>query len=236
MSVHIGAKQGQIAPTVLLPGDPLRAKYIAETMLEDVFCYNEVRGMLGYTGHYGDKRVSVMGSGMGMPTLSIYVNELVSEYGVKTLIRVGTCGALQSHLKVGDIVLPMTSSTDSHMNKLRFQGMDYAPAASFDLLLKAYEAAKAREARVYVGGMFSGDTFYADDPEWWKIWAAYGTLVCEMETNGLYTLAAKFKVDALSVLTVSDSLVTGESSTAEQRERDFPLMAEIALEISPCSG
>jgi purine-nucleoside phosphorylase len=119
------------------------------------------------------------------------------------------------------------------MNKLRFQGMDYAPAASFHLLLKAYEAAKARGARVYVGGVFSGDTFYNDDPEWWKIWAAYGALACEMETNGLYTLAAKFKVDALSVLTVSDSLVTDESSTAEQREKDFPLMAEIALEISP---
>ena len=233
MSIHIGAHQGQIAPTVLLPGDPLRAKHIAETMLEDVFCYNEVRGMLGYTGSYGDKRISVMGTGMGMPTLLIYVNELVSEYGVKTLIRVGTCGAFQPHLMVGDIVLPMTSSTDSQMNKLRFQGMDYAPAASFQLLLKAYEAAKARGARVYVGGMFSGDTFYNDDPDWWKIWAAYGALVCEMETNGLYTLAAKFKVDALSVLTVSDSLVTGESSTAEQRERNFPLMAEIALEISP---
>jgi purine-nucleoside phosphorylase len=202
-------------------------------MLGDVFCYNEIRGMLGYTGRYGDKRVSVMGSGMGMPTLSVYVNELVSEYDVKTLIRVGTCGALQPHLKVGDIVLPMTASTDSHMNKFRFHGMDYAPAASFHLLLKAYEAARARGTRVYVGGMFSGDTFYNDDPEWWKTWAAYGALVCEMETNGLYTLAAKFKVDALSVLTVSDSLVTGESSTAEQRERDFPLMAEIALEISP---
>jgi purine-nucleoside phosphorylase len=233
VSIHIGAKQGQIAPTVLLPGDPLRAKNIAETMLEDVFCYNEVRGMLGYTGRYGNKRVSVMGTGMGIPTLGIYVNELVREYGVKTLIRIGTCGALQPHLNIGDIVLPMTASTDSHINKLRFQGMDYAPAASFHLLLKAYEAAKARGARVYVGGMFSADTFYYDDPEWWKIWAAYGALVCEMETNGLYTLAAKFKVDALSVLTVSDSLVTDESSTAEQRETGFPLMAEIGLEISP---
>jgi len=202
-------------------------------MLEDAFCYNAVRGMLGFTGRYGGKRVSIMGSGMGMPTLSIYVNELVSEYNVKTLIRVGTCGALQPHLKVGDIVLPMTASTNSQVNKLRFQGMDYAPVASFHLLLKAYEAAKERNARVHVGGMFSSDTFYADDPEWWRIWAAYGTLVTEMETNVLYSLAAKFKVDALSILTVSDSLVTGESSTAEQREKDFPLMAEIALEISP---
>jgi len=211
----------------------MRAKYFAETMLQDVFCFNEVRGMLGFTGHYGDKRVSVMGSGMGIPTLSIYVHELVSEYAVKTLIRVGTCGAFQPHLKIGDIVLPMSSSTNSHINKLRFEGMDYAPTASFNLLLKAYEAAKERGVRVYVGGMFSSDTFYNDDPDWWKKWAEYGALVCEMETSGLYTLAAKFKVEALSVLTVSDSLVTGEYSTAEQRERDFTQMAEIALEILP---
>jgi len=233
VSIHIGAKQGQIAPTVLLPGDPLRAKHIAETLLEDVFCYNEVRGMLGFTGRYGDKSVSVMGTGMGIPTLSIYVNELVTEYQVKTLIRVGTCGALQPHLKIGDIVLPMSSSTNSHINKLRFEGMDYAPTADFHLLLKAYEAAEARGASVYVGGMFSSDTFYHDDPDWWKQWAAYGALVVEMETNGLYTLAAKFKVRALSVLTVSDSLATGDSSTAEQRERGFTQMAEIALEIAP---
>jgi len=232
LSIHVGAKQGQIAPTVLLPGDPLRAKHIAETMLEDVFCYNEVRGMLGYTGRYGDKSVSVMGTGMGIPTLSIYVHELVTEYHVKTLIRVGTCGALQPHLKVGDIVLAMAASTNSHINKLRLGGMDFAPAASFDLLLKAHEAAKERGIRVYVGGIFSGDSFYSDDPEWWKKWAEYGILVGEMETSGLYTLAAKFKVDALSVLTLSDSLVTGESSTAEQRERGFTQMAEIALEIS----
>lgn len=233
MSIHIGAEQGQIAPTVLLPGDPLRAKHIAETMLEDVVCYNEVRGMLGYTGRYGKKLVSVMGTGMGIPTLSIYVHELVTEYHVKTLIRVGTCGALQPYLKIGDIVIPMTSSTNSQINKLRFRGMDYAPAASFDLLLKAYEAAKSRGARVFVGGNFASDTFYNDDPEWWKKWAAYGVLVVEMETSALYTLAAKFKVEALSVLTVSDLLVTGEFATAEQRERGFTQMAEIALEISP---
>ena len=233
VSTHIGAEQGQIAPTVLLPGDPLRARYIADTMLEDVACYNEVRGMLGYTGRYGDKRVSVMGSGMGIPTLSIYVHELITEYHVKTLIRVGTCGAFQPDLKVGDIVLAMAASTDSHINKLRFNGMDYAPTANFHLLLKAYEAAKERGARVHVGGIFSSDTFYGDDPEWWKKWADYGLLVAEMETSGLYTLAAKFKVDALSVLTVSDNVVTGEFATAEQREQGFPLMAEIALEIAP---
>jgi purine-nucleoside phosphorylase len=233
MSIHIGANQGQIAPTVLLPGDPLRAKYIAETMLEKAVCYNEVRGMLGYTGYYQGKRVSVMGSGMGIPTLSIYVNELVAEYQVRTLIRVGTCGAFQPDLRVGDIVLAMTASTDSNTNQLRFNSTDYAPAASFELLLKAYQVARERGVDVRVGGVFSGDSFYNDDPDWWKIWAEYGTLVCDMETNALYTLAAKFKVDALSILTVSDNLVTGEESTAQQRERDFPQMARIALEISP---
>ena len=233
MSIHIGAKQGQIAPTVLMPGDPLRAKHIAETMLEDAICFNEVRGMLGYTGRYADKRVSVMGSGMGIPTLSIYVNELITEYQVKTLIRVGTCGAFQPDLKVGDIVLAMTASTDSHINRLRFNGMDYAPSASFDLLLKAYQVARERGIQVRVGGMFSGDSFYNDDPDWWKIWAKYGALVVEMESNALYTLAAKFKVDALSILTVSDSLVTGEEATAQQREKGFSQMAEIALEIAP---
>jgi purine-nucleoside phosphorylase len=233
VSIHIGAEPGQIAPTVLLPGDPLRAKHFAETMLEDVTCFNRVRGMLGYTGRRGDRRISVMGSGMGMPTLSIYINELVREYGVQTIIRVGTCGAFQPYLKVGDLVLAMTASTDSHVNRLRFKGMDFAPAADFELLLKAYQAAVARGLKIYVGGIFSGDTFYADDPDWWKLWAEYGALVCEMESNALYTLAAKLKFSALSILTVSDSLATGEEATAEQREKGFPLMAEIAMEIAP---
>ena len=233
MSIHIGAEPGQVAPTVLMPGDPLRAKNIAETMLEDVICFNEVRGMLGFTGTYNGKRVSVMGSGMGIPTLSIYAHELITEYNVKTLIRVGTCGGMQPDQKVGDLVLAMTSSTNSSINQLRFGGMDYAPAASFDLLLKAYEAAQKRDAKVSVGGIFSSDIFYGDDPNWWKKFADYGVLVVEMETSGLYTLAAKFKVDALSILTISDCIVTGEAATAEQREKNFPLMAEIALEISP---
>ena len=233
MSIHIGAEPGEIAPTVLLPGDPLRAKYIADTMLEDVFCYNQVRGMLGFTGRYGEKRVSVMGTGMGLGSLAIYVHELVTEYQAKSLIRVGTCGTLQPNLKVGDIVLAMTASTDAHANKLRFGGMDYAPAASFELLLKAFQAAQVRGIPVQVGGVLSSDTFYPDDPQWWKPWADYGVLVCEMETSGLYTLAAKFKVDALSVLTVSDSLVTGAIASAKQRERGFTQMVEIALEVSP---
>ena len=233
MSIHIGAEPGQIARTVLMPGDPLRAKYFAETLLEDAVCFNEVRGMLGYTGQYKGKAVSFMGSGMGMPTLSIYINELVTEYNVKTIIRVGTCGAFQPYLKIGDIVLAMTASTDSHVNKLRFGGMDYAPAANFDLLLKAYETAKELGIDAHVGGMFAGDTFYHDDPGWWKKWADYGVLVVEMETSALYTLAAKFKIAALSILTVSDSLVTGEAASAEQREKGYSKMAEIALEIAP---
>ena len=230
MSIHIGAKEGQIASSVLLPGDPLRAKNIAETMLEDVTCFNQVRGMLGYTGTYKNKPVSVMGSGMGMPSLSIYLNELVTGYHVKTLIRVGTCGGLQPDLKVGDIVLAMTASTDSQMNKIRFNNLDYAPSASFDLLLKAHQTAGTLGIQVKVGGMFASDTFYNDDPIWWKKWAEYGALVCEMETSALYTLAAKFKVEALSILTVSDSLVTGEESTSEQREKGFTDMTRLAME------
>jgi len=231
MSLHIGAKPEQIASTVLLPGDPRRAKFIAETMLTDAILFNEIRGMLGYTGRYKTKRVSVMGTGIGIPSLAIYVNELVSEYQVKTLIRVGTCGALQPHMKVGDIILAMTASTDSGTNRLWFEGADFAPAASFDLLLRAHEIALGRGVEVSVGGVFSGDSFY-NKAEWWKKWAVHGVLACEMETGGLYTLAARLKADALSILTVSDSLVTGESSTPRQRERDFSLMAEIALEIS----
>ena len=231
MSNHIGAEQGQIAATVLLPGDPLRAKNIAETMLKDIICFNKIRGMLGYTGTYSGKRVSVMGSGMGIPTLSIYEHELLSEYKVKNIIRVGTCGALQPDLKVGDLVLALAASTDSHINKLRFNGMDYAPCANFDLLMNAYHAAESRGIDVRVGSMLSSDTFYPDDQDYWQKWMQYGTLVVEMETAGLYTLAAKFNARALSILTVSDSLITHESATAEQREKNFPLMAEIALEI-----
>jgi purine-nucleoside phosphorylase len=233
VSIHIGAKKGEIAPTVLMPGDPLRAKHFAQTLLDDPVCFNEVRGMLGYTGSYKGKRISLMGSGMGIPTLSIYVHELINEYDVSTIVRVGTCGALQPGLKIGDLVLAMSSSTNSHINRLRFDGMDYAPTASFDLLLKAYQTAQAKGLEVRVGGMFASDTFYNDDPDWWKKWADYGVLVVEMETAGLYTLAAKFNAQALSILTVSDSLVTGDFATAKEREQSFTQMAEIALEIAP---
>lgn len=233
MSIHIGAAKGDIAPTVLMPGDPLRAKFFAETFLEDAVCFNEVRGMLGFTGTHQGKRVSVMGSGMGMPTLSIYLNELFREYGVTTVMRVGTCGAIREGIEIGDIILPMTASTNAHFNKLRFGGQDYAPAADFDLLRGAWEAARAKTDRVHVGGILSSDTFYNDDPDWWKPWAAFGTLACEMETTALYTLAAKYGARALSILTVSDSIVTGAEATPERREKGFPLMVEIALSIVP---
>ena len=232
MSIHIGAKAGQIAPTVLMPGDPLRAKHIAETFLDDAVCFNEVRGMLGFTGMYGGKRISVMGSGMGIPTISIYVTELVTQYHVKSVIRIGTCGGMQPQMKIGDIVLAMATSTDSQINKLRFGGMDYAPTASFPLLLKAYQAALRRNARVMVGPVLSSDTFYGDDPNWWKIWADYGILAAEMETAGLYTLAAKYKIDALSILTVSDNPLTGEEASSEERQKKFMPMVEIALDIA----
>lgn len=233
MSIHIGAKRGDIAPSILLPGDPLRAKFIAETLLEGAVCVSEVRGMLGFTGTRGGKPVSVMGTGMGVPSHSIYVNELITEYDVKTLIRVGTCGALQPDLGIGDVVFAMAASTDSNINRLRFGGMDFAPTASFGLLMKAHEAAMATGCTVSVGNILSSDTFYHDDPDAWRHWAAFGVLVVEMETAGLYTLAAKHGVDALSILTVTDNLTRGERATSDQRERGFSRMAELALEIVP---
>ena len=232
MSIHIGAKPNGIAETILLPGDPLRAKYIAENYLENVSCYNEVRGMYGFTGTYKGKPVSVQGTGMGVPSLSIYVNELITSYNVKNLIRVGSCGSLQEHIKVRDIILAMSSSTDSAINKIRFNGMDYAPTASFHLLKKAYDVAILNGIEPKVGNILTSDTFYHDDPDSWKLWAAFGVLAVEMETTGLYTLAAKYNVNALTILTVSDSLVTGEETTSEERQNTFTKMMEIALELA----
>ena len=217
---HLGAKKGDIAETVLLPGDPLRAKYIAETLLEDVVQYNNVRGMLGFTGTYKGKRVSVQGTGMGVPSIGIYTHELINEYGCKNLIRIGTAGSLQEDVKIRDVVIAMAASTDSAINKLRFNGADYAPTASAELLFKAYEA----------GNVFTSDTFYGDDPEGWKKWAKFGVLCVEMETAQLYTTAAKFGVNALTLLTISDSLVTGEVTSAEERQLTFNDMIEVALE------
>lgn len=232
MSIHIGAKENEIASTVLMPGDPLRAKFIAENILENAKCYNEVRGMYGFTGTYKGKKVSVQGTGMGAPSISIYANELITSYNVKNLIRIGTCGSLQENVKVRDVVLAMTSSSDSNQNRLRFNGMDYAPTASFKLLQRAYEAAKNKGIDCNVGNILTTDTFYGDNPEGWKLWAKYGVLAVEMETSALYTIAAKYNVDALTILTVSDSLVTGELTTAEERQTTFTRMVEIALEVA----
>lgn len=232
MSIHISAKKGDIAETILLPGDPMRAKYVAENFLEDTICYNKVRGMYGYTGNYKGKKVSVQGTGMGIPSISIYVHELIKDFGVKNLIRIGSCGAMQPEIELRDIVIAMSSSTDSAINKNRFCGMDYAPTADFSLLLKAYKEAKGRKINVHVGNILTSDIFYDDDPEEWKHWAKYGVLAVEMETAGLYTLAAKFGVKALTILTVSDSLVTSKATTSEEREKTFNDMIQIALEVA----
>ncbi len=232
MTVHIGAEKDEVAQSVLIPGDPLRAKYIAENFLEDVICYNEVRGMYGYTGYYKGKKISTQGSGMGMPSLSIYANELIREYGVKKLIRVGSCGSLSKKAGIRDVILAMSASTNSKMNEIRFNGLDFAPTADFDLLRKAYKAARELEIDPKVGNILSCDDFYSDDEDWFKIWQQYGTLAVEMESAELYTLAAKYDIQALSILTVSDSLVTGEQTTSEEREKTFTEMMNIALEIA----
>lgn len=232
MSIHLSAKAGDIADTVLLPGDPLRARFIADTMLQDARCYNEVRGMFGFTGTYKGKRVSVQGTGMGLPSVSIYVNELIRDYGVRCLVRIGTCGGIQSHVGLREVVLAQTASTDSQVNRLRFHGCDFAPSADFGLLLKAYQAAQARGVKVNVGNVLTTDQFYQDDPNHWKHWAAYGVLALEMESAGIYTLAAKYGVRALSLLTVSDHLVTGGDTPASERERSFTTMVELALEAA----
>ncbi|WP_299522694.1 purine-nucleoside phosphorylase [Winogradskyella sp.] len=232
MSVHIGAKKGEIAETILLPGDPLRAKWIAETFLEDYFCFNEVRGMYGYTGTYKGKRISAMGSGMGIPSISIYANELIKEYGVKNLIRVGSAGSYQKDVKIRDVVLAMAASSTSGVNELRFGGADYAPTADFGLFLKAVEAAKVKNIPIKAGNVLSSDEFYEDDIESYKKWSKFGVLCVEMEAAGLYTVAAKHNVNALAILTISDSLVTGERTTSKDRETTFKSMIEIALDLA----
>ncbi|MEQ6377150.1 purine-nucleoside phosphorylase [Bacillaceae bacterium S4-13-58] len=232
MSVHIGAKNGEIADKILLPGDPLRAKYIAENFLESPTLYNEVRGMYGYTGTYKGERISVQGTGMGAPSISIYVNELIQSYDVKTLIRVGSCGAIQKDVKVRDVVLAMTSTTDSQINRMVFGGIDYAPTAHFGLLKNAYDSAIEKNLSVKVGNVFTSDSFYRDNPEIFALLAKYQVLAVEMETTALYTIAAKYDRNALSVLTVSDHILTGEETTAKERETTFNDMIEIALDAA----
>ena len=232
MSVHIRAKEGEIAPIVLLPGDPLRAKFIAENILENAVCYNNVRGMFGFTGMYKGVRVSVQGTGMGIPSIYIYGNELINEYNAKKLIRIGTCGTIQKNVNIRDIILAMTASTKSDITSEVFGTAIFSPHADFRLLNKAYEIADKNGMKVHVGSVLTEDKFYNDDKEHWKLWARYGVLGLEMETYGLYALAAKNDVDALSILTVSDNLITGEETTSEEREKTFTNMVKLALEAA----
>ncbi|MFK7782741.1 purine-nucleoside phosphorylase [Psychroserpens sp.] len=232
MSVHIEAKKGDIAETILLPGDPLRAKWIAETFLENPKCFNKVRGMLGYTGTYNGKSISVMGTGMGVPSISIYTHELITEYGVKNLIRVGSAGSYQKDVKVRDIVLAMAASSNSGINNSRFDGAYYAPTANFDLFINAVNIAKEKNIPIKAGNVLSSDEFYEDDSDSYKKWSKFDVLCVEMEAAGLYTVAAKHDVKALAILTISDSLVTGEHTSSKERETTFRSMIEIALELA----
>ena len=225
MSTHIGAQPGQIAPVVLMPGDPRRARWIAETFLVDAECYSEVRGMYGYTGTWHGQRVSVQGSGMGQPSLAIYLTELFTEYAVESVIRVGSCGGLSEKVAIRDVVIASGACTDSSMNRITFEGLDYAAVPDFGLLRDA--AAAAPEA--HVGLIFSGDSFYASRPELVSRMVDYGVHAIEMEANALYTLAAKHGRRALAICTVSDHIVTGEETTSQEREQTFGRMVEIAL-------
>ncbi|MDT8415486.1 MAG: purine-nucleoside phosphorylase [Flavobacteriaceae bacterium] len=229
MSIHIEAKAGQVAEKILLPGDPLRAQWIAETWLENPICYNKVRNMLGFTGTYKGQLISVQGTGMGVPSISIYAEELIRDFGVKQLIRVGSAGSYHPQVALLDVVIAMAASTTSGINRLRFHGADFAPTASFELFVKALRASEKLKIPVKGGNVLTSDLFYEDRFEDFQKWADFGVLCVEMETAGLYTLAAKHRVDALTLLTISDSLVTGEKTTASERETTFSEMIEIAL-------
>ena len=232
MSVHIAARDGEIAEAVLLPGDPLRAKFVAENFLENPVQYNNVRNILGYTGLYKGKRVSVQGTGMGIPSISIYVNELFREYGVKRAIRIGTAGSINKDVKIRDLVFAMSACTDSGANNIRFGGRNYAPTANFSLLKTAWDIAVSRGWKPKAGPIVSSDMFYTEDPEEWKLWARFGCYAVEMECAELYTLAAKYNREALCILTISDCLITGEATSAEERQTTFTNMMETALETA----
>ena len=232
MTIHIGANPGDIAETVLMPGDPYRARWAAETFLEDAVCINEVRGMLGYTGTWKGQRVTIQGSGMGMASLSIYANELIRDYGAKTLIRIGSCGAMQEAVKVRDIIIAMTSTTLSTPSRGILRELNFAPCADYGLLRAAADAAEARGTPTHVGGIYSSDVFYDERPDLNEQMTRHGILGVEMEAAELYILALRHKVRALAVLTVSDHLLTGEALPSEQREKSFGDMVEIALEAA----
>ncbi|WP_224825364.1 purine-nucleoside phosphorylase [Cognatishimia sp. MH4019] len=232
MTPHIAAKPGDIAETVLMPGDPLRAKWAAETFLDDPVCVNEVRGMLGFTGTWRGNRVTIHGSGMGMPSLSIYANELLKDYGAKTLIRIGSTGAMQEHVKLRDVILAMTATTLNTPSSGIFKDLNFAPCADYDLLSAAAEAAKGEDCTTHVGGIYSSDVFYDERQDLNEQMMRHGTLAVEMEAAELYILAARYKARALAVLTVSDHLITGEALPSEDRQSSFGDMVEIALEAA----
>lgn len=232
MTIHIGADKGDIAETVLMPGDPYRAKWAAETFLTDAVLVNEVRGMLGYTGTWNGHRVTIQGSGMGMPSLSIYANELIRDFGAKTLIRIGSCGGMQDKVKVRDVILAMTATTVNSPSSSIFREVNFAPCADWGLLQAAAQAAGTRDVATHVGGIYSSDVFYDERPDLNEQMVRHGILGVEMEAAELYTLAARHDCRALAVLTVSDHLLTGEALPSDQRERSFGDMVEIALEAA----
>ncbi len=232
MTIHIGAEPGQIAETVLMPGDPLRAKWAAERFLEGAVCVNQVRGMLGYTGQWRGQRVTIHGSGMGMPSLSIYANELIRDYGAKTLIRIGSAGAMQPGIGIRDIVLAQACTTLSTPSRGIFREINFAPCADFGLLQAAHKAAQARGARVHVGNIYSSDVFYDERPDLGEIMQRHGVLCVEMEAAELYSVAARHGVRALAVLTISDHLLTHDALPAQEREQSFGEMVELALEAA----
>ncbi|MGL4937084.1 purine-nucleoside phosphorylase [Shewanella sp.] len=229
---HINAVEGAFAETVLFPGDPLRAKYIAETFLENVEQVTDVRNMLGFTGTYKGKRISVMGSGMGIPSCSIYATELIKDYGVKNLIRVGTCGAISTDVKVRDVIIGMGACTDSQVNRLRFKGQDFAAIADYELMNAVIESAKASGTKIRVGNVFSADLFYTPDPQMFDVMEKMGVLGVEMEAAGLYGVAHEFGARALCVVTVSDHIRTGEKTTAEERQTTFNDMIIMTLDAA----
>lgn len=229
---HIEAPEGAIADTILLPGDPLRAQFIAENFLDDVQCYNRVRNMFGYTGTYKGVRVSVQGTGMGMPSISIYVTELMRFYGVRTAIRIGSCGALLPEVKLGDVIVALSAHTTSNMNQRYFGGIDFAATASFDLVSTAVAKAAERGTPHHVGSVLTSDAFYDDDLATFDLVAKHGTLGVEMECAALYTIAAREGARALGLVTVSDHLVTHEEMSSEQRQTGFRAMVELALDTA----
>jgi purine-nucleoside phosphorylase len=227
---HINAAPGEFAETVLMPGDPLRAKYIADTYLDDVKHITDVRNMWGFTGRYKGQPVSVMAHGMGIPSVSIYVHELITEYGVKRVIRVGSCGTSHPDVKLRDIVIGMGACTDSSVNRMRFGGYDYAALATFDLVNKAVAAAEEQNVRYHVGNLFSADLFYTPDPEMFETMAKYNVYGIEMEAAGIYPIAAENDVEALAICTVSDDIPSGDALSVEDRQTTFDEMILVALE------